>query len=190
MAKSPAVLDGRSTFTCLFIAQVQRRSKHETALKEEVLLTPLTEAEYTINARPLTHAYQWIRPSPTHSYRIIFCLGNWTYCLLPKRVRELIDVNGERAQALVDSFWRKCVREYLPHLILRGSPTDSTKNLAVGDLVLIVDSTLLRNVWPRGEIVTIHPGTCSEYRGPNNLILYTSNVTVSPTKFYSKWSIF
>ncbi|XP_034836290.2 uncharacterized protein [Maniola hyperantus] len=135
----------------------------EKVPKEEVLVTLLSEAEYSINARPLTHVS--VDPAdpealtPNH-----FLLGSSTG--LPHTGPcEPADRRTWRAvQALADSFWRRWVHEYLPTLVPRGQPASTKRQLQEGDLVVIVDSTLPRNVWPRGIIEHVHPGPDGEVR--------------------------
>ncbi|XP_026319192.1 uncharacterized protein LOC113229725 [Hyposmocoma kahamanoa] len=131
---------------------------HNRAPKEEILLTLLAEAEYTINARPLTH----VSADPAEPEALTpdhFLLGQPKVLPIIGTCESTDRRQWRAAQALADSFWRRWIRKYLPQLIPCGSPSDSSRNLAVGDLVLIVDSTLPRNVWPRGEVVKIYPGT-------------------------------
>ncbi|XP_072933738.1 uncharacterized protein [Epargyreus clarus] len=90
---------------------------NEKSPKEEVLQTLLVEAEYCVNARPLTHV-----------------------------------------SALADQFWGRWVKEYLPTLIPRGQETRASRQLRVGDLVIVVDNTLPRNTWPRGIVERVHEG--------------------------------
>lgn len=44
------------------------------------------------------------------------------------------------------------------------SPLKSGKQVQVGNLVVIIDSNLPRNVWPKGEIVKVFPGKDSKTR--------------------------
>ncbi|KAI5636255.1 pao retrotransposon peptidase domain-containing protein [Phthorimaea operculella] len=62
------------------------------------------------------------------------------------------------AMALADEFWRRWIAEYLPTLTPRGGSNSNSRNVQEGDLVVVVDSNLPRNVWPRGEVVKTYPG--------------------------------
>ncbi|CAG9583358.1 unnamed protein product [Danaus chrysippus] len=72
------------------------------------------------------------------------------------------EVKGRKwkaAQHLADHFWARWIKEYLPTLVPRriGGGAD-TADLQQGDVVIIVDSTLPRNSWPRGEVMRVYPG--------------------------------
>lgn len=131
---------------------------HERYPKEEVLHTLLLEAEHVINSRPLiTTDTDEEGLTPNH-----FLIGR--SCGAPRLgafTEE--DLSGRRswrtAQRLADHFWARWVREYLPTLVPRrvgGITTE--RDLQCGDTVLIVDSTLPRNCWPRGVVVQTYPG--------------------------------
>ncbi|XP_041988165.1 uncharacterized protein LOC121739697 [Aricia agestis] len=130
---------------------------NEKSPKEEVLQTLMTEAEYSVNARPLVHVS--VDPddpeaiTPNH-----FLIGSSTGQPYVGPC-ELADKKTWRvAQALADEFWRRWVREYLPTLTPRGGAPRSGRNLAPGDLVIVVDPTLPRNTWPRGVVHRVYPG--------------------------------
>ncbi|XP_073949021.1 uncharacterized protein [Choristoneura fumiferana] len=127
------------------------------APKEEVLVTLLAEAEQTVNARPLTHVS--VDPcdeealTPSH-----FLLGG-PAGTPPTGTCDEADRRAWRAsQALANHFWARWVREYLPTLAPRQSPSGGERPLQVGDVVIVVDSNLPRNVWPRGVVEAVFPG--------------------------------
>ncbi|XP_043472930.1 uncharacterized protein LOC122505403 [Leptopilina heterotoma] len=138
----------------------------ERAPKEEILRTVLTEAEHTVNSRPLTkvstdpHDPEAITPNhwllgsssgtiPWGEFRSedLWCKKQW-----------------RTAQKLADMFWGRWLKEYLPELIVRKCWNHDVRNLAVGDVVLIVDSTTPRNNWPRGKITKTYPGKDNRVR--------------------------
>lgn len=141
-----------------------RATLNEKSPREEVLMTLLAEAEHTVNARPLTHVPVNIDDpealTPNH-----FLLGS-SSGLPTTGPCERADRNTWRAaQALADEYWRRWLREYLPLLIPRGGTRDSERrNVREGDVVIIVDNTLPRNVWPRGVVTKIFPGPDNEVR--------------------------
>ncbi|XP_045541451.1 uncharacterized protein LOC106711682 [Papilio machaon] len=70
-----------------------------------------------------------------------------------------------RAQALADDFWRRWVRECLPLLRHRREPYGSGGVAPqLGDVVIICDSNLPRNTWPRGRVTRLYPGADGEVR--------------------------
>lgn len=129
----------------------------EKAPAEEVLQTLLTEAEFSINARPLTHVS--VNPAdpealtPNH-----FLLGSSIGLPSTGPCDEADRRVWRASMALADHFWRRWLREYLPTLVPRGEPQSDVRPLQVGDVVLVVDSTLPRNTWPMGRVERTHPG--------------------------------
>lgn len=127
---------------------------------EELLHTLLTEVEHIVNCRPLTHVS--LDPSdeealtPNH-----FLLGR--SCGSPVlgefEDHELIGrATWRTAQRLADHFWKRWLTEYLPTLMPRKITGRETEDPREGDVVLIVDATLPRNTWPRGEVQRVYPG--------------------------------
>lgn len=136
---------------------------HQKALKEEVLSTLLTEAEHSINSRPLTHVS--VDPkdpealTPNH-----FLIG--TSSGLPRTgpCEEVSRKQWRAAQALADHFWRRWVVEYLPTLVPRGASDDQRRPLQPGNLVVIIDSSLPRGTWPRGVVEAVYEGPDGKVR--------------------------
>lgn len=135
--------------------------------REEILHTLLLEAEHLINSRPLTEVS--LDPNepesltPNH-----FLIGRSNGAINPGEFndRDLVGpATWRTAQRLADMFWKRWLTEYLPTITPRyntGSP--GFVNPALGDIVIIVDSTLPRGVWPRGEIVQTYPGPDGKIR--------------------------
>ena len=71
---------------------------------------------------------------------------------------ELSRKRWRRSQFLADQLWRLWRREYLPLLTLRHKWTTENKNIAVGDVVMIVDDSLPRALWPLARVHKVHPG--------------------------------
>lgn len=136
---------------------------HQKALKEEVLTTLLTEAEHSINSRPLTHVSVDPRDpealTPNH-----FLLGNSTGLPRTGPCEEASRKQWRATQALADHFWQRWVHEYLPTLVPRGASDDQRRPIQVGDLVIIVDPALPRGTWPRGVVQTVYSGPDSKVR--------------------------
>ena len=123
-------------------------------VRDEVLSTTLREVDSMLNARPLTHL-RW-HPSnrgpltPNH-----FLLGRPHPHIPPG----LFDDTGGlsrrrwlRAQKLAQQFWKRWLREYVPSLIERTKWVKKERNVAVGDVVLVVDDKSPRGNWPVGEV--------------------------------------
>jgi hypothetical protein len=59
---------------------------------------------------------------------------------------------------MVDQYWHRWVKDYLPTLIRRTKWNQRTEPIKVGDVVIIVDDLLPRNSWPMGIIEETFPG--------------------------------
>ncbi|XP_049879668.1 uncharacterized protein LOC126376385 [Pectinophora gossypiella] len=132
----------------------------ERAPRDEVLSTLMAEVEQMVNSRPLSHVS--VEPhsdeslTPNH-----FLLGSssklpvlGTYDDTDLHLRK----QWRTSQRLADLFWQRWVKEVLPEMRPRRKWHEDQRQLQVGDLVLIVDPTSPRNVWPRGRIQKVMPG--------------------------------
>ncbi|XP_038116954.1 uncharacterized protein LOC119769127 [Culex quinquefasciatus] len=127
---------------------------------EETLATLLVEAESIVNSRPLTfiplQSEQQEALTPNHFLLLssrgvvqppktwmepkLACRGDWQLC-----------------QTMLDQFWRRWVREYLPTIARRTKWLEESKPLELGDLVIVVEEKI-RNGWIRGRVVEVCPG--------------------------------
>ncbi|XP_049880427.1 uncharacterized protein LOC126376924 [Pectinophora gossypiella] len=129
----------------------------EKAPPEEVLQTLLTEVEFSVNARPLTHVS--VDPNDPEALTPNHFLLGGSMGLPTTGPCDEADRRAWRAsQALADHFWQRWLKEYLPTLVPRGEPTNNDAGLKEGDIVVVVDSTLPRNVWPMGEVIRTFSG--------------------------------
>ena len=68
------------------------------------------------------------------------------------------------AQFIADCFWSRWIREYVPTLQQRSKWLLNKRNLAVNDLVLVVDNNLPRCRWLLGRVTKVFPGEDSHVR--------------------------
>ncbi|XP_045533952.1 uncharacterized protein LOC123721008 [Papilio machaon] len=142
-----------------------RVTLHSRSPSEEVFCTLLLEAEGLINSRPLTHV-----PPDADSQEALtpfhFILGASSGRPIPVAVtdRDLVSrASWRKAVRLLDFFWSRWVREYLPTLNpRRGGGTDTT--VKEGDIVLVVDDQLPRGTWPRGRVCKVYFGRDGKIR--------------------------
>lgn len=121
---------------------------------EETLRTALLEIENILNSRPLTHIS--IDPddpevlTPNH-----FLIGP-SYDALPFTETDERDLNllksWRAAQKLVDIFWQRWTKEYLPTLIKTKWYVDN-KPIAVNDMVIMVNQNGPRNLWQKAVVI-------------------------------------
>ncbi|XP_065178343.1 uncharacterized protein LOC135808982 [Sycon ciliatum] len=133
----------------------------ERVVTEEVLATVFAEAEQLVNSRPLTHVS--VDPddeeslTPNH-----FLIGSSSATGRPGVFVDAdlsLRKHWRIAQKITDEFWKRWILEYRPELTRRRKWQDGTPSLAVGDVVVIVDSNQPRGQWPRGRLEAVHPGS-------------------------------
>lgn len=131
---------------------------HERYPHDEVLATLFAEAEATINGRPLTHVP--VEPNdmealtPNH-----FLLGSSNGMPITGPCTPADRKTWRATQALADIFWSRWLKEYLPTLTPRGDTRSGRgRDVKEGDIVIITDPILPRNVWPRGEVIKLYVG--------------------------------
>lgn len=128
-------------------------------MSEEVLSTVMAEVTAMLNARPLTHLS--VDPedesplTPNH-----FLLGRKHPHIPPdvftESVGELSRRRWTAAQELAERYWKRWLVEYVPALTEREKwYREGKRDLAVGDLVLIVDPSSPRGYWPTGRVTEL-----------------------------------
>ena len=138
-----------------------RRTIGDCKLTFEELTTVLAQIEACLNSRPLT---------PTTSADVDgievltpghFLIGQ-PLAALPDASFEDKSVSMLRrwqlCQGLVQKFWNRWSSEYLPILNRHTKWRHPTRNLSVGDIVLLKEDTMVPTKWPLGRVTHIHPG--------------------------------
>ncbi|XP_058828571.1 uncharacterized protein LOC131688382 [Topomyia yanbarensis] len=121
---------------------------------DETLETIIYEAEAMVNCRPLTYiplqSANQEALTPNH-----FILGSSTGVKIlptePVTSAATLRSSWKLAQFITNEFWKRWVKEYLPVITRRCKWFENTKDLQVGDLVLVVGGAA-RNQWIRGKI--------------------------------------
>lgn len=67
--------------------------------------------------------------------------------------RDMFKAEWRRVQALASVFWSRWKKEYLPLLQNRRKWTESQRDIAEGDVVLIRDKNVTQNCWPIGLVL-------------------------------------
>ena len=136
-------------------------------LTEFQLITFIVEVENIVNSRPLTPVSD--DPSdlealtPNH-----FLKGfNNTGVLLNRdkelNIKKSYKKRWVHIQMCLKHFWNRWTKEYLPTLTTRSKWIDETRNLEVGELVLL-ESDKPRGQWPLGRIVETIAGRDHQIR--------------------------
>jgi len=133
----------------------------EQVLDDESLTTVFCLAESVINSRPITVVsddHRDLEPlTPNH----LLLLREDP--VLPPGDFVMQDIYSRRrwrqVQYLADVFWRRWTREYLPLIQLRQKWLQSSKNIAVGDIVIVMDDNAPRNAWNIGRVIETLPSS-------------------------------
>lgn len=67
-------------------------------------------------------------------------------------------------QSLVDAFWVKMTRFYFPSLVVEQKWHTASRNVCVGDIVMVQDSNALRGEWRLARISKTHPSSDGKVR--------------------------
>ncbi|XP_077374267.1 uncharacterized protein LOC144016825 [Festucalex cinctus] len=131
----------------------------EQVIPEPVLRTLLIEVEGILNAKPLGYVSTDIAdPDPITPNMLLMGRRDSS---LPQAIYDSEDLLGRRrwrhSQVLADNFWSSFVRQYLPGLQDRPKWQSDSKELTVGQVVLVVDPRFPRASWPVGTITETFP---------------------------------
>lgn len=147
---------------------------------EELLRGMLAEVENIVNSRPLT--YVPIENENAEALTPNHLLLGSSNGIKPLAMYDDSGValkhNWLRSQQYAERFWRRWVKEYLPCLTLRSKWHEKVKPLQVGDLVVVVDPSSPRNVWPRGKVLEVSVAKDGQVRSAK--ILTSRGILVRP----------
>ncbi|KFD61199.1 LOW QUALITY PROTEIN: hypothetical protein M514_00846 [Trichuris suis] len=124
------------------------------------------EVEALLNGRPLCYIGEDpLNPEPLTPFMLLTGRAN---------INVPVDVTCDKectsnkhwcyAQRIVDRFWHRWRKEYLPTLQHRATWTKDIPNVKVGDVVVIVAPQQPRGHWPLGRITHIVEGTDGRVR--------------------------
>ena len=134
--------------------------KSQIRLTDEGLSTVFCEVESITNSRPLTKVSDDISDgtaiTPNHLLLLRDCPtlapGIFHESDVYKRMWRCV-------QHIANEFWKKWLRHYLPELQCRRKWTHKTRNVVVGDLVLVAHENTPRGVWPMGIVQSVQTST-------------------------------
>ena len=136
-----------------------------TTLDDYELQTVMCEIEAVVNNRPITKVSDDKNDEEPLTPSHLLSLGSTG--TLPPVIGESGDQYRRRwkfIQHLVDRFWRRWSREYLPSIQHRRKWVTDSPNAHVGDLVLIMDELTQRNQWAMGRVVSLNIGRDGKVR--------------------------
>ncbi|XP_055615272.1 uncharacterized protein LOC129761561 [Toxorhynchites rutilus septentrionalis] len=131
--------------------------KTQRTLSDEILRNVLMEIEMMVNSRPLTHIplddAEASPLTPNH-----FLLGSFDGNKPPIAYDDgvsTIKQSWKTSQVYANNLWKKWISEYLPTLTRRTKWFKPVRPIQLGDVVVIVDSALPRNVWPKERVIGV-----------------------------------
>ncbi|XP_062700576.1 uncharacterized protein LOC115262724 [Aedes albopictus] len=111
-------------------------------MTDEILVTTLAEAEFLVNARPLTYSgtedAELDMITPNH-FLLGSSSGHHHHFQAPISVAEELRSSYKRSMALANEFWTRWCKEYLPTLNQRSKWNVDGRSVKVGDLVFVMD---------------------------------------------------
>lgn len=142
------------------IRKILRALIREQLISDEMLRTVLTEVQAILNSRPLTSiSDDPMDQQPLTPNHLLLLRNNAN--LSPgifKKEDNYCKRRWRQIQYLVDIFWKRWMKEYNPTLQERQRWMIQKRNLAEGDLVLVVDENMPRSKWPLGRVVQANRG--------------------------------
>ncbi|XP_046556878.1 uncharacterized protein LOC124266109 [Haliotis rubra] len=129
------------------------------SLQDEGLSTLLCEVESIVNSRPITVNPDNHKDSePLTPYHILLLRSAKSAPPGRFSLKDRYCKRWRYIQSLSDQFWSRWLKQYLPTLQLRQKWFQSTVNLKVGDIVLIMNENVPRYVWPLARVTQVYPG--------------------------------
>ena len=123
---------------------------------KEALRTALVEAEGVLNGRPITSEVGDIEALTPNHFLLLRAKPSIEEADVSER-----EINSTKLwrqfQALVNFFWKRFIKEYIPKLTERKKRKEKRKNLKEGNVVLVAEPNQPRGIWPLGRIVSTHP---------------------------------
>ena len=134
--------------------------EHSGRLNDESLRTLLTEVEAIVNSRPL--AVDNLNDETTEPLTPNHLLTMKLKVLLPppgefQKADIYLRKRWRAVQYLANEFWEQFRKEYTRVSQVRNKWDTPRRNVAVNDIVLVLDKDLPRNRWAKGRVVEVFP---------------------------------
>jgi Pao retrotransposon peptidase/Family of unknown function (DUF5641) len=134
--------------------------QHGHLLDDELFRTLLTEVETIVNSRPLTveSLSDASSPCPLTPSHLLTMKSN--VVMPPAGIFQRTDLycrqRWRRVQHIANEFWSRWNKEYLVSLQPRPKNQTVSRNLKIGDIVLLKESDTARNDWPLAKVIDTH----------------------------------
>ena len=130
----------------------------------DTFATVVVEVEGILNRRPLTYQSTDVRDPDVLTPSDFLYPGVVSHSSvrllppLPTGDGEVLRYSWRRARRLIDEFWKRWSREYVALLQSRAKWRRTVPDLRVGQVVLLVDESLVRDQWSLGVIDSVGGG--------------------------------
>ena len=137
-----------------------KRVTTNVKLTYEELSTVLTQIEACLNSRPLTRMYcdddgvEALTPGHFLIGRPIEALPDASDTDQPLTLLK----RWHLCQTILNHFWKRWSGEYISSLQRYAKWNKSTRNIKIGDVVIIREDGLLPTKWAIARVVDVHPG--------------------------------
>ena len=140
------------------VRKVMKALLKEQILDDEGLCTLMCEVESIVNGRPITKVSDDPRDcnALTPNHLLLLRGGSAMPPGAFSREDNYSCRRWRQVQYLSNLFWRRWTREYLPSLQQRQKWNKPQRNLAVNDIVLILDENTPRSIWPLGRVIEVY----------------------------------
>ncbi|KAL9951191.1 hypothetical protein ACROYT_G043811 [Oculina patagonica] len=140
------------------VRKVMKAVLKEQVLSDEGLSTLMCEVQSIVNGRPITKVTDDTRDLNALIPNHLLLLREGT--TMPPGVFSREDNYACRrwrqVQYLSNIFWSRWTKEYLPSLQQRQKWNKPQRNLAVNDIVLLLDENTPRSFWPLGRVLEVY----------------------------------
>lgn len=133
----------------------------------EEMTTVLCQIEACINSRPLCPLTTYNDDPPEALTPGHFLIGHSLTTLPDKESYEVPSSTLRRwhlCQNLIRHFWKRWSEEYIVELNKYTKWFHKSRNVRVGDIVLLRDAILFPTRWPLARVIDVHPGKDSLVR--------------------------
>ena len=129
-------------------------------IKDEALVKLLCEVEAILNGRPLTKVADDPRDfnALTPNHLLLFKSNESFPPGIFSKNDEYCRRRWRQIQYLAGLFWKRWIKEYLPILQYRNKWQKVKRNIAEGDIVLVVEQNIPRGEWPVGRFSKVNAG--------------------------------
>lgn len=148
------------------IKKILAEFKLGRAPTDEVLRNAMIKIENIVNSRPLTYVPVDDESSPALTpNHFLVGSSNGSKPLVPYSDNAMaMRHSWQTSDILANYFWKRWVKEYTPEITRRTKWFSPSRPIAVGNIVVIVDSSLPRNCWPKGRVIAINTSKDGQVR--------------------------